>query len=65
MGAALWFAIDIFWDNDALSVMRITIMTACVIGGLMIYGLSAQLLGATNLSELKATFKRGKAPRTE
>ncbi|WP_417845618.1 murein biosynthesis integral membrane protein MurJ [Thalassospira povalilytica] len=61
MGAALWVAIDIFWQNDALSVTRITIMTFCVIGGLAVYGIAAQLLGATSLSELKATFKRGKA----
>jgi putative peptidoglycan lipid II flippase len=61
MGTALWFAIDVFWDNDALSIMRATIMTVCVIGGLAVYGISAQLLGATSISELKATFKRGKS----
>ena len=60
MGLALWFAIDAFWQNDALSITRMMIMAACVVGGVAVYGLSAQLLGATNLSELKATLKRAK-----
>jgi len=60
MGSALWFAIDVFWQNDALSITRIITMVIYVTGGLAIYGIAAQLLGATSFSELKSTFKRGK-----
>ena len=65
MGAALWFAIDMFWQNDATSITRILIMAACVCGGITVYALSAQLLGATSFSELKATLKRGKPTSQE
>ncbi|BDW90923.1 murein biosynthesis integral membrane protein MurJ [Thalassospira tepidiphila] len=60
MGSALWFAIDAFWQNDALSITRIITMAAIVTGGMAVYAVSAQLLGATSFSELKATLKRGK-----
>ena len=65
MGAVLWFAIDMFWQNDASSITRILIMAACVCGGIAVYALSAQLLGATSFSELKATLKRGKPTSQE
>ncbi|MBP3125452.1 murein biosynthesis integral membrane protein MurJ [Thalassospira sp. ER-Se-21-Dark] len=60
MGSALWFAIDAFWQNDALSITRIITMAAIVTGGMAVYAIAAQLLGATSFSELKATLKRGK-----
>jgi putative peptidoglycan lipid II flippase len=60
MGSALWFAIDAFWQNDALSITRIITMAICVAGGMLVYGIAAQLLGATRISELKSTLKRGK-----
>jgi putative peptidoglycan lipid II flippase len=60
MGSALWFAIDAFWQNDALSITRITTMAVIVTGGMAVYAIAAQLLGATSFSELKATLKRGK-----
>jgi putative peptidoglycan lipid II flippase len=60
MGVALWFAIDVFWQNDALSITRVITMAIIVTGGMAIYAVSAQLLGATSFSELRATLKRGK-----
>ena len=60
MGAVLWFAIDAFWQNDALSITRIITMAIIVTGGMAIYAIAAQLLGATSFSELKSTLKRGK-----
>lgn len=60
MGSALWFAIDAFWQNDALSITRIITMAICVGGGMAVYAIAAQLLGATSFSELKSTLKRGK-----
>ncbi|GAA0607703.1 murein biosynthesis integral membrane protein MurJ [Thalassospira tepidiphila] len=60
MGSALWFAIDAFWENDALSITRIITMAVIVTGGMAVYAIAAQLLGATSFSELKATLKRGK-----
>jgi len=60
MGSALWFAIDAFWQNDALSITRIITMAVIVTGGMAVYAIAAQLLGATSFSELKATLKRGK-----
>ncbi|OSQ50147.1 murein biosynthesis integral membrane protein MurJ [Thalassospira alkalitolerans] len=60
MGAALWFAIDLLWQNDALSITRIFTMAGLVCGGLLIYGVAAQLLGATSFAELKTTLKRRK-----
>ncbi|MBE71392.1 MAG: murein biosynthesis integral membrane protein MurJ [Thalassospira sp.] len=60
MGSALWFAIDAFWQNDALSITRIITMAVIVTGGMAVYAITAQLLGATSFSELKATLKRGK-----
>ncbi|MCC9621175.1 murein biosynthesis integral membrane protein MurJ [Thalassospira sp. MA62] len=59
MGAGLWFALDHFWQNDALSITRIAMMAALVIGGVVTYGICAQLFGATRFSELKSTLKRG------
>jgi putative peptidoglycan lipid II flippase len=60
MGSVLWFAIDAFWQNDAASITRIITMAICVGGGMAVYAVSAQLLGATSFSELKSTLKRGK-----
>lgn len=60
MGSALWFAINAFWQNDALSITRIITMAVIVTGGMAVYAIAAQLLGATSFSELKATLKRGK-----
>lgn len=60
MGGVLWFAVDGFWYDEALSATRIAMMAALVTGGIALYGLSAQLLGAASFSELRATLGRGK-----
>jgi putative peptidoglycan lipid II flippase len=61
MGAVLWAAVFFLWNPHLPSIARIAIMAAFVIGGIAVYGVTAQLSGATRLSELKQTLKRGKA----
>ncbi|MDP2699222.1 murein biosynthesis integral membrane protein MurJ [Thalassospira sp.] len=60
MGAVLWLVIDLVWRFDVPTLERVIMMTVIVTGGVVIYGLSAQLSGATRFSELKTILRRGK-----
>ncbi|RED51468.1 murein biosynthesis integral membrane protein MurJ [Aestuariispira insulae] len=62
MGAALYFATGLIsgWLQGADFLLRLASLTGLVAGGGLLYLVTAQILGAADLREVKGMLKRGK-----
>ncbi|MCK0141859.1 murein biosynthesis integral membrane protein MurJ [Aliiroseovarius sp. F20344] len=59
MGAVIWAMLIVMGPMFGLAGLKIIALLILVIGGIIVYGIFGQLLGAFRLSEIKAAFRRG------
>ncbi|CAA7612209.1 murein biosynthesis integral membrane protein MurJ [Magnetospirillum sp. SS-4] len=60
MAAALWAARRVLWPLADGQLAALGLLVALVTGGLTVYAVSAQVLGAARLSEIRAMMRRSK-----
>jgi putative peptidoglycan lipid II flippase len=58
MAAALWGAREVLWPLAQGQIMAILMLAALVAIGLAAFGVSAQVLGAARLSDIKGMMRR-------
>jgi putative peptidoglycan lipid II flippase len=60
MAAALWAGQRTLWPLADGQLAALGLLVALVTGGLTVYGLAAQLLGAARLSDIRGMMRRSK-----